>query len=96
MVNPYFCYCLSFTTALLMYMLGWSDLYPALSFQLILFLAVTILAHILMSLRLRSTNVGGFAVLKCNTNVAPWIVTTSLYLLWTAEFIYARGVPLFK
>src|SRR5690349_9701133 len=46
MVNPYFCYVLSFATALALYPLGWSDLYPPLSLSLIVFLLGTMVLHI--------------------------------------------------
>jgi hypothetical protein len=39
--NPFYLYCISFTLAVLLYHLGWSDLFPELSSALILFFCVT-------------------------------------------------------
>jgi hypothetical protein len=52
MVNPYFCYALSFLTALLTYLLGWSELYPPLSFALFSFVLLSIVTHVVLGLRL--------------------------------------------
>ena len=45
MINPYFCYAFSFIAAIVTYLLGWSDLYPELSWSLLAFLLVTIGFH---------------------------------------------------
>lgn len=96
MVNPYFCYCLGFTTALLLYGAGWSDLYPALSAGLVVFLLLTIIAHALMGVRFARKYNPCFTHLAVSINCAPWLVTAFLYALWIAEFTYCGGIPLVK
>lgn len=92
-MNPYFAYSISFLVALVVYSLGWSDAYPPLSIQLITFLIVSIVLFM----------VGGYlwkkkAILSAikAKDYNPVRITLFIYFLWTAEFIYERGVPLFK
>jgi hypothetical protein len=95
MVNPYFCYVLSFAVALLLYPLGWSDLYPPLSLSLLIFLLSTIVLHTLAGLKFARDGVAAFRSLpEPALKIAPVYVTIFLYTLWVAEFIYAGGVPL--
>lgn len=96
MVNPYFCYALGFSTALLLYLAGWSDLYPSLSLSLIGFILITILAHVFLGIRFRKSDIGHFRTLPFRDDQAPWLVTFFLYCLWAAEFFYAGGIPLVK
>lgn len=95
MVNPYFCYSIAFAIALAMYPLGWSELYPPLSFSLLNFLILSVLLHIL----------AGIAIFKRDwfrvdwtpvENKGVWAVTAFLYLLWMAEFIYGGGIPIIQ
>lgn len=95
MVNPYFCYAIAFAIALVMYPLGWSDLYPPLSFSLLIFLILTILLHALAGLVIFKRN--SFRVdLTPAENKGVWAVSAFLYLLWIAEFIYGGGIPIIQ
>jgi len=97
MVNPYFCYAASFSVALILYPLGWSDLYPPLSTALVFFLLFTIGAHVVAGIRFKQTGKSSFRKLDPGMiRSAPLLVTVFLYALWIAEFIYGEGVPLFK
>ena len=96
MVNPYFCYGIAFIVALLMYMTGWSELYPALSPALICFLVLSIIAHFLLGLRFRLSGFAKFTKLQFDAGRAPWFVTVFLFCLWSAEFVHAGGIPLVK
>lgn len=96
MVNPYFCYGIAFSTALLLYFAGWSDLFPALSLPLLCFLIFTIILHILLGMRFRSKNIACFSKLEFPNDLAPWLVTIFLYILWSAEFFYEGGIPIVK
>ncbi len=95
MTNPYFCYATAFAVALAMYPLGWSALYPRLSAALIIFLAVTIVLHILGGIIFARKGLAKFRkVVPRNSSSAPLWVTLCLYGLWLLEFLHAGGVPL--
>lgn len=95
MANPYISYALSFAIALLLYPLGWSDLYPALSFSLVIFLLTTILLHAFAGFTFARSGVATFRSLpQPSFKIAPLYVTIFLYSLWAAEFVYAGGIPL--
>jgi len=97
MINPYFCYIIAFLTALLVYPLNWSDLYPALSGELILFLAATIAVHAYAGYRFASQHKQVFTKITTPNPTTPAIwVTGFLYTLWCCEFFYEGGVPLIK
>ena len=46
-INPFYLYCIAFSFSLLMYLLGWCKLFPALSAGLILFLSITFILFII-------------------------------------------------
>jgi hypothetical protein len=97
MINPHTCYILGFVVSLAVYQLGWSEVYPKLSLTLIVFLLVSILAHIFLSYRwnkkgMSKTKLIGIAQPQLN----PWLVTAFLYICWIADFIHEGGIPLVK
>lgn len=96
MVNPYFCYSISFLFALLTYLLGWSDLYPPLSAALIGFLSITIGVHAWMGGKFALEKKVVFTALPEGGKYAPLFVTLFLYALWTLDFLYEGGIPLVK
>lgn len=95
MINPYFCYAFSFIAAIVMYLLGWSDLYPELSWSLLAFLLITIGFHVYLGTRIPRPG-------NTFTSVAPFSetgavrVTLFAYALWACEFLYEGGIPLMK
>lgn len=96
MVNPYFCYCLTFTIALMLYSIGWSNLYPNLSATLVAFLIITIIAQTLAGFRFARKHTPTFASFGVRMAKGPWIITAFLYVLWIVEFAHGGGVPLIK
>lgn len=94
MANPYFCYVFSFTVAILMYPLGWSDLYPALTLPLTCFLGVTIIIHLWLGFHFRRSKLTQYKRLGAEATAAPIVITAMLYLLWICEFLYEGGIPL--
>lgn len=95
-MNPYFCYAFSFTIAILTYFLGWSRIYPPLSFLLIGFLSLTIVAHTYFGLRFQHLTSRKYNDLLLDSTTPPIVITLLLYLLWTCEFLYEGGIPLVK
>jgi hypothetical protein len=94
MINPYACYAAAFAIAILSYSLGWSDLYPALRAPLFIFLMLTVAAHAGLSFywnrRIHVFRSAEKGILN------PVSTTIFIYALWTADFIYEGGIPLFK
>lgn len=90
MINPHWCYVISFVGAILFYQLGWSKICPSLSVNILFFVFATILSHLVL---------GWVWKKKCKSfprasqQVSPVAVTVFLYLLWTTEFIYEGGIP---
>jgi hypothetical protein len=93
MINPYYIYILTFGTALFVYQLGWSDLYPTLSLELFLFLIMTFVICLFIGNKIYKPIVKNFYSIQYNTTVA----NTSYFILvlWGIEFIYNKGIPLF-
>lgn len=92
-MNPYINYIISFTTALIAYLVGWSDMYPPATAPLLTFLAVTFLVHGLLAYRWKrkvSVVIPEPVILK------PVQVTLFIYLLWCLDFLYEGGVPIIK
>jgi hypothetical protein len=96
MINPYFCYVFSFTTAILVYLLGWSDLYPPLSFTLLCFLVITTALHLYAGIRLRRSGTIVFKPVMLSSHTAPLFITVALYVLWSVDCVHAGGIPLLK
>jgi len=97
MINPYSCYILGFAFSLLVYQLGWSEVYPALSFSLIGFLITTMVAHVVFSRwwGIEKLTENKSAEIQ-NPKINPWFVTLFLYLCWSADFVHEGGIPLFN
>jgi hypothetical protein len=96
MVNPYFCYAVTFTVALLTYLLGWSDLYPELLFPLLTFLIVSIVVFFFLGTVTMKSRVIVFRRIVSRDAVIPFYITLFIYGLWAIEFIHAGGIPLLK
>lgn len=95
MINPFFAYLFSFGVALLVYLLGWSELYPSLTIGLVSFLFITFLIHFILGRDLRKREQITFKPLQKNER-SPLFITLFIYLLWTMEFFYEGGIPLLK
>ncbi|MEQ9415755.1 MAG: hypothetical protein RIF39_18090, partial [Cyclobacteriaceae bacterium] len=93
-MNPYFAYSISFTVAIAIYTLDWSEAYPSLSPELLGFLAVTIIGFTIIGFHWRRITKNSLERLPVDSN--PLFVTIFIYALWTADFFYEGGVPLLK
>lgn len=95
MINPYTSYILGFAVSLVVYQFGWSEIYPRLSYSLLLFLATTFILHFFSSKawnRMRQSQAEKITMPQIN----PMLVTAFIYLLWTADFVYEGGIPVLK
>ena len=96
MVNPYFCYSLAFATALLLYPLGWSGLYPPLTTSVVVFVALTILFHVFAGMLFSKKGCITRSSTPDSQQKNAVNITLVIYALWVAEFVYAGGVPLIQ
>lgn len=95
MINPYFCYALAFAVSLVLYPLGWSDLYPPLSMPVVFFFGSTIGLHLVLGIYFARRKMVIFRKLHVPAwKLAPMYITIFIYLLWIAEFLYAGTIPL--
>lgn len=95
MISPFICYSVSFLVVMLVYSLGWSDLYPGLSVALVIFLALTIAINILF--HWLYTKKQRVVFRKLEVERLPVVGTTIfIFILWAIEFIYEGGIPLLK
>src|SRR5882672_1506370 len=94
MINPYSLYCLGFLVALLLYPLNWSSAYPALTTPLVVFITCTLIAHAALSKYWSKLKPVIFY--KTSPAINPVGITIFIYVLWTIDFIYGGGVPLFN
>jgi hypothetical protein len=96
MINPYFCYAFAFTLGLVAYSFGFSDLYPALSLPVLVFLTTNILLFILFGSIVWRKQKIFFVEIQNKRNNCPLLITIFIYSLWSIEFFYEGGVPLIK
>lgn len=96
MTNPFLLYVVTFLLTVVIYQLGWSNLYPALSATMILFLSFTLIIGLVFAIvhkyklkpPMRSAHVGPDAM-------AP-LVTAIILALSLLQFAYDRDLPLLQ
>jgi hypothetical protein len=94
MISPFICYAVSLAVVVVVYLFGWSELYPKLTPALLIFLVVTMIANVVCHKRFKR-----IPFQKLEAAKFPLISTTIfLFILWSAEFVYEGGVgiPLLK
>lgn len=90
--NPFYIYIISFAFVILIYQLGWSEMYPPLSAGLIIFFVITfLLALYLGALFDRYLPIRYLEIKEIDR---PYRTTIILYFLYMLEFIYNRGIPI--
>lgn len=92
--NPFFIYCLSWTLALIIYELGWSNLFPDISINLLLFLFFTIVIAGSIGLLLQLKKYIYYKPIENINKKALKYNFIFLYLLLFIEFFAARSIPL--
>ncbi|UHG91716.1 hypothetical protein [Spirosoma oryzicola] len=89
--NPFFCYIFSFGLSLLIYSWGWSELYPALTVEIVIFLLTSFLIAIIAGRR-----VGNRIKFKTiGIDEANWKIIVFILLGYILEFIYNGGIPVY-
>ena len=89
--NPFFLYASAFGLVILLYLLGWSKLFPDLSLELMLFLLLTILISIGLGIWIQKKKpIQYFKVNPKNTKH----VLIGIYVCYAISFIYNKGIPL--
>ncbi|HCW08374.1 MAG TPA: hypothetical protein DGG95_13520, partial [Cytophagales bacterium] len=95
-INPHICYILGFLVSILVYQLGWSDVYPPLSISLLIFLGVTIASHFFSSYQWKKSVASASFKKSERAKINPWLITVVVYFLWTLDFFHEGGIPLIK
>jgi hypothetical protein len=89
--NPFVIYVLSFGAVLAVYQLGWSEVYPALSSDLLIFFALTFLVASLLA-----KQVAGAirATKEYQPGQLPKYTALLLLVCFVADIVYTGGIPL--
>ena len=90
LINPYYCYLFSFGMALFIYSWGWSEIYPALSFDVTLFLITSFSVALYIGKKVeKKIRYEPIPSSIINEYVVVLIITS--YVL---EFLYNGGIPI--
>lgn len=92
MVNPFYIFIAAFLSIGAAYFLGYSELYPPLSFSLIFFFLVIFLVMGIMGYLFQQKKIIRFFPVTGNTNLI--YLTITMILLTLIEGIYSHGLPL--
>jgi len=92
LTNPFFVYSLGFLLVFLVYQARWSDRYPPLSTNLVLFLFATFSISFLFAFILEKSNRNEFAEIEVDRNRI--LIVSLLYVGYFMEFAYSGGVPI--
>ncbi|SHI74641.1 O-antigen polymerase [Clostridium intestinale] len=92
MINPYFVYFISFVGVQIVYLFGWSDVYPNISLSLILFNIITFIITLILGVKHYKKNKNKFYITEhSNKRLLPLIF---LFVGYFAEYMYTDGMPL--
>jgi hypothetical protein len=92
---PCFVYAISFTSILLLYQIGWSDLYPKLNGFLLYFLFSTIVVSLIFSLIQKRH----LKITVNDVNLKPGFVKRSMWFIgigYALNFLYESSIPIVK
>lgn len=94
LTNPFFVYILSFLLVFIVYSLGWSDVYPPISYTVKLFLLATFVISFFLGFFLEKRKMNAFKPIQSsNYNL---LVIGIIFVGYVLEFIYSGGVPLLQ
>lgn len=94
--NPLFLYAVSWFIVVCLYLLNWSDKYPAISFNLFTFLLLTSLLSLILAIKTHKNKDFEYKALVNPLNYYKWVMkqTRRVYFLLCIEFIYFQTIPL--
>lgn len=95
LINPFVMYFVSFAIVLFFYSLGWSDAYPKLSWQLLLFLFVTTFIMLFLGYIFYQGNYFKYIKITPRPRMIKRLLVLNYFLL-IIEFYIARTIPLFE
>lgn len=93
LVNPFFLYCIAFSVAIVVYLFGWSRIFPSLSPNLILFLGLTFMVFIPAGIYLNRRGPGIKNQIPFVSNITE-IVFGSILFLGFLDVIYMGYLPI--
>ncbi len=94
--NPFYVYIISFLIVFLVYSLGWSHLYPPLTFSMYLFLIGTFLIALLFGYVFQKNNYIGFQVLDSNLDFRVFTFVLIIWIGFSIEFLYFEQIPFLR
>lgn len=94
--NPFYVYIISFLIVFMVYSLGWSHLYPPLSFGMYAFLFGTFLIAALFGYIFQRNKYIGYRALDSGLDFRILMFVIIIGIGYTIEFIYFKQIPLFK
>jgi len=92
--NPFFVYILGFLFVLIIYSLGWSDMYPALKWQINLFLFIGFIPYFFLGFILEKKKRNEFRLISTSHKNA--FIVALLFFGYILEYLYGGGVPLIQ
>lgn len=90
--NPFFVYILGFSMPLLVYQLGWSNIFPKISFGLVLFLSLTCLYSFLVGCHVYNKKLIVYRDISYDKNIS--IIAVLIVAGFFLEFLYVGHIPL--
>src|SRR5689334_7734552 len=92
LTNPFFIYIGSFLVVLLIYSLGWSNLYPSIQPPVIIFIGATFVVAFLLGVCLHVT--GAITYHKITGSNLVVVCLIGVWISYMMEFYYNGGIPL--
>lgn len=92
--NPYIVYAFSFIFVLIIYQLGWSTIFPDLTFETLSFLIFTIIISFSIGIFVKSKNIISYSNVTNENKIFMRISKTFIVVGYAAEFIYHKELPL--
>ncbi len=92
--NPFYVYILSFILVFLLYSLGWSSLYPPLSFDLYIFFVFTFIIALILGHVFNKNRYIGFKRLDKNHDLQALFFLIVIWIGHSIEFAYFKTIPL--
>ncbi|MGP6148698.1 O-antigen polymerase [Priestia flexa] len=93
--NPFYVYTITFTSIIILYGLGWSNLFPNIKLSLIIFFIYTFFCSIIFGYVLKKKNVITYKKIEGESGNEKFI-TFLIFIGYCLEFIYNGGIPLIQ